>query len=212
VGGKHVLWLRGDRDSIMLYRKTYSVLRAQGYTLEVPSIGSRLEGDLAVFTARASPEHKYYASRLPPGTPSIFEKNPVAALARVIAYPDPELGVLRIGVDPGRRCGVTFVGDGVLFYWEKVECDSLPDIAVLARRIPAGSVEVLLGDGEGLGEAIRGFEGLGFNVGIVEEHHTTSTPVSWSIARMLGDKDLAASLSIALRGGFGGSSRPVWLY
>ncbi len=179
-----------------------ALLRAQGVRLLIPQPGSLPRGDVAVLPEKGSPEHRFYEPMLRRlGIPAVAHRDPLAGLALALSYPRRSLGRLTIGVDPGRKCGLVVIGGPYVVVARKVDCEGIgPAVRSLADRIPNSGVEVLVGDGEGMLRAVESLESEDIVYAIVPENGSTSNPSRGPLESVLRDKDLLASLTIALRG------------
>ena len=169
----------------------------------IPRRGSDLRGDVAVLPPPGEPEHGYYEPLLRArGIPYVAERDPLAGLLLALHHPKRMLDSIVFGVDPGREeCGLTALGDGSLFYAEKTRCGEAPAaIEGVLGRIPHRGSKVYIGDGDVPRSLVEGLRERGISYVLVKERSTTSRPVLGPLAPVLRDKDLRASLTIALRG------------
>jgi len=200
-----VAWLRGDPAGIRLLRSVEWLLSAQGIVFSLPRPGTLVDADVAVAPLPGTPEEAVYAPYLAeyPG-PVIVEEDPLTAAALAIAYPRRGFSLLRVGVDPGSSCGVAAVADEYIIEASKVECGVLGEhVASLAARIPHAALRVYVGDGQGSGEAAASLEAAGIDYGMVDESWTTRRAPG-GVARFIKDRDILASVAIALRGAYHG--------
>jgi hypothetical protein len=175
---------------------------AQGLELIIPSGMNIPDADLAVFPSLGSPEYRFYYPLVErKGIPSIVEEDPIRGITRSIVYPRHSFRTLIFGVDPGGMCGLVALGDGYLVHAGKYDCNMLGDhIEELGSRIPAEENLVYVGDGQGLDKAINSLTQHGVPFHVVPEVGSTSYHVKGPLEELLKDKDLLASLTIALRG------------
>ncbi len=180
-------------------------MKAQGVELIIPGPGSLPPADIALLPGPETPEYSYYVPRLREmGVPFIASIDPLTGLSRSLAYPRPNPETLIIGVDPGSTCGYVAVSDSNVLLGGKVECSLLgPKAIELAVRIPASNRMVFVGDGYGAATAVESLLEYGVEFTLVGERGSTSRPARGPLERVLKDKDLLASLTIALRGAYG---------
>ena len=184
-------------------------MRAQGIELLVPGYPLRVvDADVAVLPPPGEPEYNVYTPLLREmGIPVVAERDPLRGLVLALKYPVRSVSRLLFGVDPGGECGVTTIGDGTVIYTFKSPCRSAgARILEVSRRIPHDKMNVYVGDGQGLGEAMHSLVAAGISYSIIEERGSTVEPSHGPLRGVLKDKDLLASLTIALRGAY------AWAY
>ncbi len=201
---KVIAWLWGDPRAINVVREYSPLLEPQGYTFILPDPRGIVYADVAIMPPRDSPEWRMYNPRLIKAAGFIYEDDPEVALFRAIAYPRREFLMASIGIDPGRRCGLTAVADGVVLKAFKVECSSVGRyVKSVIERLPSIESNVYIGDGPGLATASASLEAYGVAYTIMGEYGTTRYSVNpWrAISR---DRDIIASLRIAYMGAYSG--------
>ncbi|MCE4609753.1 MAG: hypothetical protein F7C36_05180 [Desulfurococcales archaeon] len=178
------------------------ILEAQGIEIEIPYPFTGLRGDIAVFRTPRDPEFYYYIKDLDEkGIPYIVELDPLRAISLSLIYPRSLFFKVVIGIDPGDRCGLVLLGDGVLLYSEKVQCNIIGErIRELSGLVEALEYRVYIGGGTGIDTALSSLENKGIKYRIVEEYKTTKDPSNGPITSLLKDKDLVAGYTIAVRG------------
>jgi hypothetical protein len=186
-----VLWLRGDPKGIRTDREMNELMAAQGINLIIPRRTAQLpDGDIAVLPPENSPEYQYYLGILQnQGAPLISERDPLLGLAKAIVYPRRAFRSVIVGIDPGRKCGVTFLGDGKLMHASKIECSHIGSIIKeILGRLPWQLSEIFVGDGAGLviAQLSMAKEGLSYNV--IQEAGSTVNHVIFGYDLPVGKK------------------------
>ncbi len=203
VGGlvvrRSIAWLRGDPQATRVARSARRLLGAQGVHLFVPLRLDVVEADVAVEPLPGTPEWLAYSAAELRVAYRVSHPDPLAALALAVTAPRSGFSRLLLGVDPGRLCAASLVGDGILLRAAKMPCSELGGFAVEAyRRMPSEAFEAIVGSGPGFAEAVASLEAEGVPFRLADESWTTSRPAMWDPLRVLGDRDLAAAATIAL--------------
>ncbi len=187
-------------------KKIKRLLEVQGVSVNLPGIYEYIDADVVVAPLEGSPEESAYADTLRkyPG-PIISDSDSIRALALALAYPDDRFNRLVLGVDPGRRCGFSCIGDDMVVYVGKVDCRGIGfAVKSLLERIPADRHEVYVGDGSGLETAAASFDANSIPYRVTDERGTSKTLMATKrILDVVKDRDIIASIAIALRGAYG---------
>ncbi len=167
----------------------------------MPSINERLNVDVAVLPKPGSPESeiewrihaKYIIDNV---------SNPWQAISLAITAPKKAFRTLSIGIDPGPTfLGLSAIADNILLWLSKLNIVELKkEIVWLKNWIPSSITRVYVGGGEYSGNVIEELNDLKYDVRIVNEDGTTSMPSNWRILETVRDRDLMASITIALIG------------
>jgi hypothetical protein len=193
-----VAWLRGDPEALRLAAEVGGLLGAQGVRLHVPRSLAPVRADVVVEPVPGSPEWAAYSSLPVEARYRVSHPDPLTALSLAITAPRRGFARLLLGVDPGRLCAASIVGDGVIIRAAKMPCPQLGAYArSAASRIPHEVFEAIVGSGPGFADAVLALEGAGVPYRLADESWTTSRPVLGP-ARTLRDRDLAAAATIAL--------------
>ncbi len=181
----------------------------------LPGLHEYIDADVVVAPLEGSPEESAYVDTLRnyPG-PIISDSDSIRALALALAYPDDRFNRLVLGVDPGRRCGFSCIGDDIVVYVGKVDCGSVGfTVKSLLERIPANRREVYVGDGSGFEAAAASFDVNSIPYRVTDERGTSKTlMVTKRILDVVKDRDIIASIAIALRGAYGARYINKYIY
>ncbi len=173
----------------------------QGIDIILPSLHKSIYADVVVMPDVESPESKvrwpirasYYIDGI---------KDPWYALSLAILAPNKRFRTLNVGIDPGPEVlGLSAVADNVLLWISKLRLkDILHEISWLRSWIPSSFVRIYIGGGEFSEKVIRMVESDKYEVKVIDENGTTSMPSTWSITGTIKDRDIQASITIALIG------------
>jgi len=206
VGGEgattRIVWVRGDPDSIRLIKEAMALLRPQGVEIIIPEPGQELEADVVVEPAGSVPEARIlHEASIRVRHVVSGEEDPRRALAIALSMPRGSFRELIIGVDPGASCGMSAIADALILWAGRVSCSMVGEkILWLKSWIPHDRISVFIGRGPGSAVAEHSVIEAGLEYRLVEEYGTTAQPILWDVLRVLGDRDLVASASIALLG------------
>lgn len=205
IKSRVIAWLRGDPTSIAVVKDHKELLEAQGVILLTPSITSELRVDVIVEPLKGEPEWLLYKSHSRIRAKYIIGanvENPYKALALSLIAPKPRYSMAAIGIDPGTSaCGFSLIADDILLMAKKISCSkTLQMLDWIREWLPTNSIKIFLGKGPGLNYLRELLEASRIDYQIVDEDYTTSRPTYWHISRILRDKDLTASVTIALKG------------
>lgn len=207
---KTILWLDGRPASLKVVKDYIPLLSVQGIEVVVPPGTGSQDGvfrrcDVAVAPPIYSPEHGWSMGVLErmKCDSIISDESPLKAIFRALAHPWELFMQVVFGVDPGYRCAAVAIADGIVVWTWKGRCGELGKAVVgILEFVPSSSSHIYLGSGPAFEEAEESLIESGIEYTIVEEWGSTSKPYSppGSLYRMLEDKDLLASLTIAYRG------------
>lgn len=179
------------------------LLEAQGVRIELPSPGSPILSRVVVAPRRGSPEYRAYREVLSSlrGAHIITYPRPLGALLRAIIAPRGSYATILVGVDPGRECAASAYGERYVVWLWKGRCSRVGRaIMGLLSEAPHDSALISLGSGPGFEEAEASLGEAGLGYVVVDELYTSSRPIESRVAGVVGDRDVLASLTIALRG------------
>ena len=196
-----IAWLRGDPQSIEVIRKLKELLSLQGIDVILPSLDKRLSVDVAVLPKPDSPESRtrwqIYAKYI-----IDYVNDPWQALSLAIVAPKKTFRTLSIGIDPGPSfLGLSAIADNVLLWISKLSLRELKkEITWLKNWIPSLITKIYVGGGEYSKNVTKELNDLKYDIKIINEDGTTSMPSNWCILEAIRDRDLMASITIALIG------------
>lgn len=176
---------------------------AQGVVFLLPAPGEPVVADVAVLPPEGSPEDLLYDYSLVRASRYVRRKGFRESLFHALAGPSGVFRSLIIGLDPGRECGASVIGDGLLIDASRVGCSSVGGYARgILDDAPYRLYSIYLGDGPGFEEAAASLAGAGLDFTVLEEGYTTRAPLPR--LGLVKDKDILASIRIAYKGVYGG--------
>lgn len=177
----------------------------QGVRVILPKRGELIDADIIVLPGENTPEKEYFREAIEGFKgPVISEENPFRALVYAITYPRRGFTRLVFGVDPGKQCGVAGIGDTLIIFASKVDCNMVGGlVGELIRSIPARRTEVYVGNGQGFLTAITSLGENNIHYIIVDETGTTGSTSPDRVNGIVKDRDIIAGITIALRGAYG---------
>ncbi len=193
-----------------LLAETLPLLHKQGIRILLPPPGELIDASIAIAPPPGSPERVLYEEALNDFDGIVIsERDPVKALGLALAWPKSAFRRTIAGIDPGRRCGVTVVADDIIVQAYKHPCTSIGRrLATFMEQVPTQAFNIYLGDGPGFAEAAASLAASNLEFAVVDEWGTTKRSLRRGIASYIRDRDLLASLAIALRGAYGGKGLP----
>ncbi len=164
-----------------------------------------IDASVVVAPLRGTPEYMVFNNILREYNGGIiWERDPQRALMLALAYPRSRFSRVIFGIDPGKKCGVAGLGDDLLVYASKEPCEAVGSILTNLRlKVPSKNWEVYVGNGHGFLKAIESLENSKIDYVIVDESGTTRSSRRNLYARGVKDRDIIASMAIALRGAYG---------
>ena len=198
-----IAWLRGDPESIRGVRERLPLLEGQGILVLFPAPGEPVDADVAVLPPPGSIEDHVYDYSVVRAGRLVRVEGFRRALFESIAGVRGRFSYVAAGVDPGRECGVSLLGDGVLLDATRLDCQGVGGyIKGLLDDVPHDWYTVFVGDGPGFGDAVESLEAEGLRYVVLEESYTTRGVLP--VYPWVRDKDILASIRIAYKGVYGG--------
>ncbi len=201
--GLLVAWLRGDPESMRGLSKVAPLYEAQGVVFLLPAPGEPVIADVAVLPREGSPEGLLYDYSVVRASRIVRKPGFRESLFDALSGPRGFFRSLVIGLDPGRECGASVIGDGLLLDASRMPCGEVGGYArgILADA-PYRVYSIYLGDGPGFEDAAASLSGEGLEYTVLEEGYTTRGPLPGG--GLVKDKDILASIRIAYKGVYGG--------
>lgn len=170
-----------------------------------PAPEEPVEADVAVAPPKGSPEEALYDLSVVSASRVIYTPGFKNALFDALSGPSGRFESVIIGIDPGRDCGFSVMGDGMLLDMGKVPCNTVgPRVSGVIGVIKYKSVKVYLGDGPGFEEAAASLSAAGVEYIVLGEEYTSTHGQLHATIPRIRDKDVKAAIRIAYRGAYSG--------
>ncbi len=198
---KRIAWLRGDPESLHVIKNVRDILRIQNIEIIMPEPDEDINVDVAVMPGPDSIERLYEWKGVKARFYVRDVKDPWRALSEALVYPSDTFKILSIGVDPGPKAsGLSALADDILLWASKIPNEELADrILWLRSWIPFKLSKVYVG--KSFSENVRCvLDSADIKYILVDERGTTVTPSRWYVLEELKNRDIVASVTIALIG------------